>query len=51
MPKKRPRRTKGVTVWFTPEEYAALGTRAASEQDPVSSWVRKLTVRELAGVR
>lgn len=40
------RRDVHISVWLTPTEYDEIAAMAESAQDPPSTWLRKLALRE-----
>ena len=42
------KRSLHVSVWLTPSEYGDIVGMAARAQDPPSTWLRKLAIREKA---
>ncbi len=46
--KPKEKRTLHVSVWLAPSEYADVSSMAAKDQDPPSTWLRKLALREKA---
>lgn len=39
------KRDKHISVWLTAAEYAAVVEMASKDQDPPSTWLRKLALR------